>query len=277
MLVVRDEETLEEKRHIPYTPARLIFFSFVAFCLIFTLGFFLASRFYKPKTFAQTDQEAMLKLIHLKLTIDSLSEELSTRNQYVDNISKLLVGDVTYMKDDQPLEEPTDKKNKIKKTRKDSINIDYLEQADIRLREELEGSRAVLTSFSGAGKNIEDLFLFSPLSGIVSEQYNAGNAHYGVDIVSEKDEPIKSVSDGTVVMASWTDDTGYVIAVQHQADLISVYKHCSSLLKKSGDFVKAGEIIAIIGNTGKFTTGPHLHFELWHMGNPLNPEELISF
>ncbi|MEM9983347.1 MAG: M23 family metallopeptidase, partial [Bacteroidota bacterium] len=113
--------------------------------------------------------------------------------------------------------------------------------------------------------------------GIVSEKYSSKAKHYGTDIVSKKNEPIKSVTDGTVILSSWTEDTGNVIAIQHKSNIISIYKHNSVLLKKVGDVVKAGEVVAIVGNTGKFTTGPHLHFELWYNGNPVNPERFISF
>ena len=120
--------------------------------------------------------------------------------------------------------------------------------------------------------------MLSPLpGGIISDRYNSKIGHYGLDIVAKKDEPVKCVSDGTVIFSSWTSETGYVTAVQHQANFISIYKHNSVLLKKEGNFVKAGEIIAIIGNTGELTTGPHLHFELWSNGNPVNPEQYIPF
>lgn len=96
-------------------------------------------------------------------------------------------------------------------------------------------------------------------------------------MVAKANEPIKAAADGTVILASWTEDTGNVIIIQHQADIVTVYKHNSVLLKKQGDFVKAGDVIAIIGNTGRLSTGPHLHFELWYKGNAINPEKFISF
>ena len=101
--------------------------------------------------------------------------------------------------------------------------------------------------------------------------------HYGVDVVAEQDAGVKSTLRGKVIFASWTAETGNVVVVQHHNELISIYKHNSVLLKKIGDIVKAGEVIAIVGNSGNFTTGPHLHFELWHKGTPVNPEDYISF
>ena len=111
----------------------------------------------------------------------------------------------------------------------------------------------------------------------MSDSYNAKSDHLGVDIVAKQDEPVKVVAEGTVVFASWTQDSGYVIAVQHRGNLLSLYKHNSDLLKNVGNFVTAGEVISIIGNTGELTSGPHLHFELWYNGNPVDPEEFIRF
>jgi murein DD-endopeptidase MepM/ murein hydrolase activator NlpD len=122
----------------------------------------------------------------------------------------------------------------------------------------------------------QDIYLFSPISGIVSAPFDLRKEHYGVDIVAKTDEPVKCIADGSVLIASWTQDSGYVIVVQHRNNLISVYKHNSALLKKVGNLVSAGEIIAFIGNTGELTTGPHLHFELWMNGNPVDPEDFVT-
>src|SRR5690606_4605683 len=124
---------------------------------------------------------------------------------------------------------------------------------------------------------LQETYFFSPLSGIVSSPYNPKSEHFGVDVVAKKNEPVKCVSDGTVILSDWNQEAGYVIAIQHRNNLISVYKHNSALLKKTGSFVNAGDIIAIIGNTGELTTGPHLHLELWYNGNPVNPEDFVSF
>ena len=118
---------------------------------------------------------------------------------------------------------------------------------------------------------------FKPLNGIITAKFAPLEKHYGIDIVAPHNDAVKSVLDGTVIMAAWTLETGYVIAVQHAGNLISVYKHNAVLLKQEGDFVKAGEPIAIAGNSGEISTGPHLHFELWYNGNPVNPTNYINF
>ncbi len=118
---------------------------------------------------------------------------------------------------------------------------------------------------------------FHPISGLVSKAFKLDEGHYGVDIVAEKNEAVKATLNGKVVFSAWTAETGHVIAIQHTNDLLSIYKHNSVVLKKEGDVVKAGEVIAIVGNSGDFTTGPHLHFEIWLKGQPLNPVEVMKF
>ena len=119
--------------------------------------------------------------------------------------------------------------------------------------------------------------LFPPVKGIISETYDPKLKHFAIDVVTEKDAPVKAVADATVIFAEWTANTGYVILLDHGNNLISVYKHNSFLSKEQGDLVKAGEVIAIAGNTGELTTGPHLHFELWSDGYPINPTNFIDF
>lgn len=119
--------------------------------------------------------------------------------------------------------------------------------------------------------------LTTPINGSISAEFMLDKGHYGVDIVAPKNTPVKAVMDGFVIAADWTIDTGNTIGIQHKNGYVSFYKHNSSLLKKAGSSVKAGEAIAIIGNTGRLTDGPHLHFELWHEGKALNPTDYINF
>ena len=119
--------------------------------------------------------------------------------------------------------------------------------------------------------------LFKPLNGTVSGPFDREIKHFGIDIVAPKNEVVKAVQDGTVTLASYTTDGGYVIQVQHAHNLISVYKHNSALFKKAGETVVAGESIAVIGDTGDHTDGPHLHFELWQDGNAVDPAEYFEW
>jgi murein DD-endopeptidase MepM/ murein hydrolase activator NlpD len=124
---------------------------------------------------------------------------------------------------------------------------------------------------------LSQIHFFVPLDGMITNHFDAASDHFGVDLVSEPNSRISAVLGGTVVFSGWTLETGYVIYLQHETDLISVYKHNSELLKNTGEKVKAGEAIAIVGNSGELTTGPHLHFELWHNGNAIDPEQYIDF
>jgi murein DD-endopeptidase MepM/ murein hydrolase activator NlpD len=124
---------------------------------------------------------------------------------------------------------------------------------------------------------LASLLFFPPLKGMVTSKQDIAAGHYGVDVVAKLNSRVSSALDGTVVFAEWTMETGYVMIIQHDQNIVTSYKHNAELLKKQGEKVKAGEVIAIMGNTGKETTGPHLHFELWVNGNPINPEDYISF
>ena len=121
------------------------------------------------------------------------------------------------------------------------------------------------------------MVFFTPVYGLITDVYDGKTKHFGIDIVAKEKSRISSVLDGSVIVSHWTAETGYVIVVQHKNDYVSIYKHNSVLLKGVGDFVNGGEHIAVIGNSGELSSGPHLHFELWHKGAPVNPEDYISF
>lgn len=208
------------------------------------------------------------------LQVDSLEHQMQLRDQYISNIQTILRGQETqsHMQDvdtiPQHVEKVTFEANEF-----DSVlNEDFVE-------EEKYGISNVPTPQPIVEEKIElnKLHFFCPLRGTISNAFDSKGNHYGIDIVSNQNEPILCVMNGTVIFTGWTLEAGFVIEVQHNNDLISFYKHNSQLLKKMGDKVVAGEPIAIIGNTGEYTTGPHLHFELWHQGKPLNPRDYIVF
>jgi murein DD-endopeptidase MepM/ murein hydrolase activator NlpD len=150
-------------------------------------------------------------------------------------------------------------------------------QAEDEFRKQYEeNERYNLTTIDNAPA-VTGLIFFRPTRGMISSGFDANQKHYGIDIAASPNESVLSTLDGTVILATYTADTGYVIQVQHNQNLVSVYKHCGSLLKKVGDTVKAGEAIALVGNTGEKTTGPHLHFEVWNKGRALDPTKYIVF
>jgi murein DD-endopeptidase MepM/ murein hydrolase activator NlpD len=123
---------------------------------------------------------------------------------------------------------------------------------------------------------IEGMHFFCPLKGVISQGYNPVTHPY-IDITAPEGSVVKATLDGTVIYAGWSDDTGYTIQIQHEGDIVSIYRHNEKLLKRSGDKVTAGSPIALIGNTGELTTGDHLHFELWHKGEAVDPTRYINF
>lgn len=125
--------------------------------------------------------------------------------------------------------------------------------------------------------SLVDQLFFVPINGLVTNHFNADKNHYGVDVVAQADAVIKATADGTVVFADWSYEGGYVIGIQHHSNILSVYKHNATIMCREGDMVKAGDAIAVLGGGGSTSTGPHLHFELWFKGTPLNPEDYISF
>ena len=143
---------------------------------------------------------------------------------------------------------------------------------------ELEQQASVNTNVRTIDNSmISKMRFFKPVTGIISNKFSIVGKHYGIDLVTEKGAEVHAVLNGTVISGSWSLKTGFTIQIQHQNNLISVYKHNSSLIKDEGDYVEAGDVISFVGNTGEYTTGPHLHFELWYNGSPVNPEDYINF
>jgi biotin carboxyl carrier protein len=140
-----------------------------------------------------------------------------------------------------------------------------------------EEEKAAMAGSSRTKGGIHSLFFFPPVKGMASHRFLASPNHFGVDINTKKDEPVKAILEGTVIFAGWTKEAGYMIQLQHTENLVSVYKHNTTNLKKEGDRVRAGDPIAIVGNSGEQTEGPHLHFELWHKGFPVDPQDFIQF
>jgi len=274
LMIIRSEENFAEKKTISFNMAKVVLIAFVIFLMLSGLSFYLATtvlgQWFDPR---QAEMEANRQVIQLSQSVDSLMTEVAIKDQFIQNFKRVLSGnDSTMQQVEGGMIDSEVNANGIGQR----PTVDPIDE-EFRREFEQEGVEllSVRSDYSG---ELQDFYFFQPIdNSIVSDGFNAQVGHYGIDLVAKKDEPIKAVADGTVIFASWTQDSGYVIAIQHRSNLISIYKHNSDLLKNVGSFVTAGEIVAIIGNTGELTSGPHLHFEIWYNGNPLNPAEFISF
>ncbi len=203
------------------------------------------------------------------IRVDSLEQEVLKRDRYMEALQMVMYGGDT---------------TAFQELKKDSLRMGYdslqfqLSETENTFRAEIEEQERFNLGVGLENQSDNDYYhFFPPVEGIIVQNLNESERHYGTDIVAKANAKVAAVMDGVVVFTDWTVKTGYVIQIQHANDFLSVYKHNSTLLKKQGDYVRAGEVIAIVGNTGEETTGPHLHFELWRAGNPLNPEDFIQF
>jgi len=194
-----------------------------------------------------------------------LENTMRANEHYVSDIRKILNGD-----------DFIDTAHKEMDTLEGIIDIEFnSSEADSLLREKVE--QDVFSISNPKESNEITGFFMSPVNGTISRSLDKSQQHYGVDIVTKSDEPIKATLEGYVIFSEWTNRQGNVVIIQHANDMLSAYKHCSILLKKAGTYVEAGDPIAIVGNTGELTDGPHLHFEIWKGGVVLNPQEFINF
>jgi len=274
--IIRKEDTFEERFSLRISPIALFTITggLVVF-LIILVTYLIAFTPLKEYIPGYADINVRKNLIELSMKTDSLNLALADRAEYMENIKRILSGAATAH------DSVSDKAHSD--TTHHTTHFVPPSHDDSMLRKQVESQNPYnVTSMGGPSadkseENINDYFFFTPLKGLVTNGFNPSGSHYGVDIVAKENEAIKATLDGTIILSSWTLATGNVIIVQHSHNLLSVYEHNSVLLKKAGDFVKAGDVIAIIGNSGELTTGPHLHFELWYKGNPVNPQQYMAF
>jgi murein DD-endopeptidase MepM/ murein hydrolase activator NlpD len=269
-LVVRNEENLAEKHGFNFTWAKVIVVGITFFTLVMVGSLFLSktllAKWFDPR---HAQLEANRELARLAANYDSLLVVDEQKTLFIHNFQRILRGDTS-----QGFQEPSEI---VQSMAVPNANLNP-GMADSAFRKEYEQSDLGFIQENNRKYNeLQETFFFSPTTGFVSDKFDAKKDHYGIDIVTKTNEPVKCIADGTVVFASWTQDSGYVIGIQHQGNLISVYKHNAELYKKVGTFVNAGEILSIVGNSGEMTNGPHLHFELWYNGNSINPEEFVTF
>jgi hypothetical protein len=272
-LVVLNDETFEEKAS--FTLNRLNVFILMSVLSIFLIAVVTSILIFTPlKEYIPGYADVSLRrdITRMSLQVDSLEGLLAGNDKYIKTIKAIING--TIGKDD------TLNVNSKPELMDTTFHIGAKPEEDSMLRAMIEDQNQYGISLQDGPKKVEGIAsysFFTPVKGIVSERYNKRKGHFGIDVSATRDMPIKAALEGTVVFSAWTSESGHVIIVQHTNDLLSVYKHCSILLKKVGNFVKTGEPIAIVGDKGEFSTGPHLHFELWFKGNSVNPSEYINF
>ena len=264
--VIMTDDSFEERFSIKLNRlnALVIFGVFFVICVASSLIIITNSSLseYLPGR-AKTDVQK--EIISLSTVSDSLINRLEKQSVYLENIRNIIAGD--------GLVSP-----KIGSI--NNINVENLSFektiADSVLRAVVE-SEEVGVILNNVKKNSELQMFFSPLKGVITDRFSSASGHFGLDIVAKEKTRVSSVLDGVVIISHWTPNTGYVVGIQHKNGYVSMYKHNSVLLKEVGDFVFSGEHVAIIGNSGEFSYGAHLHFELWHEGVPVNPENYILF
>ena len=256
-----DPESLRELKSYQFSLLSLLlsFLGLVLLVFLFCILLFSIKPI-KHFIFGIDNVESSSAFINLNKQVIELENTLQNQTVYIDGLVNMLNGDNESIQQAGP-----NKINRPLRQSKPTVQIDPIVKNDNQNSIGLRDLRSKL------------MHLVSPVRGRISAHYNALEDHLGVDIIAPKNSPIVAVNDGVVINSAWTIETGNTISVQHADNIISVYKHNSALLKKEGDYVTAGEAIAIIGNTGEQTTGPHLHFELWYQGTPLDPVQFISF
>ena len=266
-LAVVKEDSYEEKFALSLSKRNIFLaISFITLFVILITALFI---FYTPiREYIPGYDTTKIRMQAVKNLekIDSIMVSLQKNKQFIESFSSTINGE-----DFNSIYSENQNIQNIELSELD-VNIS-VEDSVLRKIVEIEDRFNIIES----EKNEISIDLISPANGLISESFNFSNKHFGVDIVLKERTPIKSISDGIVIFSAWSLNYGYTVVVHHKNKLTSIYKHNESIKVKKGDFVMSGEVIALSGNTGELTTGPHLHFEIWDSQGPLNPEDLISF
>ena len=263
-----NEKTLAKKKLFSSSAINLAATAMFLFLLLLSSSFLVIYVTPLKEYFrGYTSLELRENAVENSMKLDSLENLYLAQSNYIKSLKDILSGNISFEDFDQ--NKSTAGSNQIelelvKTNTEDSLLRALVEEEDKYNALDLEGER--LTTV-----------LFPPVKGSMSSGFDYENKHFGVDISMDEKSPVHSISEGIVIFAEWTSETGFVIIIEHLNGLTSIYKHNSSLVKAQGDRTETGEIIAFTGNTGLLTTGPHLHFELWYQGEPVNPESYIEF
>lgn len=267
-LTIVNENTLEEVVGIHVSKLNglsvLITVLTVLFLIAASIIAFTPLRNYLP---GYMNSEVRKQIVSNALRVDSLQLLLERQNLYIMNIQDIFSGKVQI--------DSVRTLDSLTVARKDTLMERTRREEEFRRQYEESEKYNLSTIISQP--DVSKMILYRPVRGMVSAHFEPEKKHFGTDIAANPNESILAAMDGTVVLSTYTAETGYVIMLQHNQDFISVCKHCGSLLKKQGEHVRGGEAIALVGNSGTLSTGPHLHFELWYKGSPVNPEKYIVF
>jgi murein DD-endopeptidase MepM/ murein hydrolase activator NlpD len=269
-LVILNDDTFEEK--LSFKLSRLnVFVSIGVSAIVLIAGTTLLIALTPLREYIPGYSSARLRrqAFDLVRKTDSINTQLAYQQRYLNTIKNIVEGKAPDSLNTLPPEQ-------VAQLPQEEALAPSEQEVSLRKKVE-EEERFNVEPSASKSRNLENLGFFTPLKGVVSNAFSKEHQHQAIDILAPANSAIKACLDGHVILAEWTAETGHILMLQHANGLISVYKHNSALLKKQGDLVKAGEAIAIIGNSGELTTGPHLHFELWHEGNPIDPQLFMRF
>ena len=276
-IIILDVDNYEEKRS--YTTSKFNVFILVSFFTIL-LGFltFALISYSSLKNLIPgypnpiQQQEIKNKSIIIDQKLTELLSKTEKEKSYINNVMQILNGSI-------PINEKDTSWKKINPNA--NSNTNEISSSEKSMREKVQNREKfdidVIPGGALKSEVLPELLLFPPIKGEITNKMNISSGHFGVDIIAPKNEAVSSILNGTIIYHNWSPTDGHVVHIQHKKNLISIYKHNSEILKEIGDFVESGEPIAIVGNSGEHSTGPHLHFELWHNGYPLDPEIFINF
>ena len=268
-IVVSSEDTFEEKLSFKANKINafiiMLLYSIILIAFTISIVFFTQLREMVP---GYSSSDLLNRAIYLTKKTDSLEQQIALNNKFYKSIEDVLSGNVDEFIPRDELSIDSNLINPdiftISPNLQDSILRQYVENED---KFNLTNNELV----------IENKMFFSPIKGEITQSFNFNENHFAIDIAADIGTPVKSVLDGKIIFSEWSLETGYVVVIDHGENLISVYKHNSKTLKEQNDFVQAGEVIAYSGNQGNLSSGPHLHFELWKNGTPIDPEPLLNF
>jgi len=267
-VVVSSEDTFEEKFAFKASKINvfvlMLVYSVILISFTISIVFFTQLRELVP---GYSSSDLLSRAIYLTQKTDSLERQIELNNKFYKSIEDVLSGktDEFIERDNIPIDSSSNDKNlfSISPNSEDSILRNYVDSQD---KFNLTINELV----------IENKMFFSPIKGDITQAFNFEENHFAIDIAADIGTPVKSILDGKILFSEWSVDTGHVIIVDHGDNIVSVYKHNSKSLKEQNDFVQAGEVIAYSGNQGSLSSGPHLHFELWKNGTPIDPEPLLN-